>query len=576
LAHCGKPLVDATDDRMTIAEITDEPINGYIGTRMLFTALVPMEELDAVMSSVDGLGQGIRTDSGDRAFAADGAHSPSFWVYGMQGKKRFESLIHHWDDHNKEIIWPDDSFLMHFNLMPRFLDDEVAWDDYDLPLHDVVRSTPVSTYDFRNGRTTARITVRRDYLDRYLTEKNCAAVVTYFDERFSTGDPEVAALIKAKKFVFKQPGRELWFKNLQNLPFDQISQVWGSAVLLKPSGHAALRPTPPDLKWPGRAKLVKADQQGGFKPMETVFVKDEVLIAFEDKPDYEIHAITGSVGYENRWSVSYCRRVSRNHIELELRKLYEGAPSEIIVHFHQFAVPAAVAKKDAQINGKRNVGGRAKELIYAYLELTKTLTKLSARMGLPDNQKDICKYDVQEVEYRGWWMFPGLTPLGNVIPMGMTHTAFLERSKNIFSVFDDLQQAPLRRMAIQLGLDKDHIKEFKSLRLLSRLAQLAHLAIDAGFNLLDDAKAVANLWAKTTPERKELDAIFALQILRVSGAHNLGAKKRAEYLNALKVFGINEKDCIAGWGLSMDKVYDTLIIALRELDQLILTASRLG
>jgi hypothetical protein len=45
---------------------------------------------------------------------------------------------------------------------------------------------------------------------------------------------------------------------------------------------------------------------------------------------------------------------------------------------------------------------------------------------------------------------------------------------------------------------------------------------------------VANLWAKTTPGPKELDAIFALQILRVSGAHNLGAKKRAEYLKALK------------------------------------------
>jgi hypothetical protein len=101
---------------------------------------------------------------------------------------------------------------------------------------------------------------------------------------------------------------------------------------------------------------------------------------------------------------------------------------------------------------------------------------------------------------------------------------------------------------------------------LSCLAQLAHLAIDDGFNLLDDAKAVANLWAKTTPEPKELNAIFALQILRVSRAHNLGAKKHAHYLKALKVFGINEKDCIAGWGLSMDKVYDTLIVALRELN----------
>lgn len=576
LAHCGKLLVDAMDDRITIAEITDEPINGYTGTRMLFTALVPIEDLDAVMSSIDGLGQGIRTDPGGRAFAPDGAHSPSFWVYGMQGKKRFESLIHHWDNHNKEIIWPDDSFLMRFNLMPRFLGEEVAWDDYDLPLHDVVRSTPVSAYHFPNGRTTARITVRRDYLDRYLMQKNCAAVVTYFDERFSTGDSKVASLIKAKNFTFRQPGRQLWFKKLRNLPFDQISQVWGSAVLLKPSGHLALRHRPPNLKWPGRAKPVKADQQGGFKPMEMVFVKDEVLITFEDKPDYEIHAITGSVGYENRWSVSYCHRVGRNHIGLELRKLYEGAPGEIIVHFQQYAVPLAVAKKDAQVNGKRNVGERAKELIYAYLELTKTLTKLSTRMELPDNQKDICKYDVQEVEYSGWWMFPGLTPLGNVIPMGMTHTAFLERSKNIFSVFDDLQQAPLRRMAIQLGRDKDLLMEFKSLRLLSCLAQLAHLAIDAGFNLLDDAKAVAKLWAKTTPEPKELNAIFALQILRVSGAHNLGAKKRTDYLKALKAFGIDEKDCIAGWGLSMDKVYDTLIVALRELNQLILTASGLG
>jgi hypothetical protein len=39
-----------------------------------------------------------------------------------------------------------------------------------------------------------------------------------------------------------------------------------------------MRPTPPDLKWPGRAKLVKADQQGGFKPMETVFVKDDLSL----------------------------------------------------------------------------------------------------------------------------------------------------------------------------------------------------------------------------------------------------------------------------------------------------------
>jgi hypothetical protein len=51
------------DDRVTSAEIASEPVNGYTDTRMLFTALVPMEDLDAVMISIEGLGHGIFTCS---------------------------------------------------------------------------------------------------------------------------------------------------------------------------------------------------------------------------------------------------------------------------------------------------------------------------------------------------------------------------------------------------------------------------------------------------------------------------------------------------------------------------------
>jgi hypothetical protein len=344
LAHCGKPLVEPADDRVTIAEISDEPINGYTGTRMLYTALVPMEDLDAVMSTIDGLGQSIRTISEDRSFDQDGAFSPTFWMYGLKATKRFESLINHWGNGTKEILLPDNAFLMHFKLFPRFLDDEIAWDDYDLPLHDVVRTTPVSNYDFPNDRSAARITVRRDYLDRYLSHKNCAAVVTYFDERCSTGDAEVDALIKAGVYDLKQPGRELWFKNLLHLEHTQISQVWGTALLLKPSGVSSYRKATPVLTWPDRTEPVDSEKQGVFKTMETIFVKDDVLAEYEDKPEYAIHAITGSVGYENRWAVGHTHRIGRNHIELELRKLYEGAPTDVIVHFHKFAAAEAVAE----------------------------------------------------------------------------------------------------------------------------------------------------------------------------------------------------------------------------------------
>lgn len=572
LAHCGKPLVEPSDDRVTIAEISDQLVNGFSGNRMLYTALVPMEDLDAVMSTIDGLGQGIRTISENRSFASDGGHSPTFWVDGLQGTKQFESLINYWSNGTKEILLPDSAFLMHFRLFPRFLDEDIAWDDYDLPLRDVVLSTPVSNYDFPNGQSGARITVRRDYLDRYLTYKNCAAVATYYDQRHSTLDSEVAELIKAGVYERKQAGRELWFKNVHHLEYEQLSEVWGAALVLKPSGVSSHRKVTPILTWPDRVEPVDAEKQGVFKTMETVFVTDDVLVAYEDKPEYEIHATTGSVGYENRWAVGFCHRVGRNHIELELRKLYEGAPTDVIVHFNKFAVSAAIAKKDQQINGKRNVGERARELILAYLAFTQTISELSASVGFHVSQEEICKYDSVKVDYNGWWKFEGLKPFGNVIPLGMTRAAFLERCKNIFSVVDDLQQGPLRKMAIALGLDKDLLTSFKSLKLLSCLCQMSQIANDAGFNLVDDSKAVAANWTTKSLVPKELDSLFAVQVLRVSGAHNLSKDKTADYRAALQVFGITEKHCAGGWGRAMDEIYDRLIIDLRALNALIIKA----
>lgn len=575
LAHCGRQLVEPADDRVTIAELSDEPVNGYKGTRMLYTALVPMEILDPVMTTIDGLGQSIRTLSEDRSFADDGTFSPTFWMYGLDGTKRFESLVNSWGNGTKEILLPDNAFLMHFKLFPRFLDgDEIAWDDFDLPLRDIVRSTPVSSYDFPSGRSGAKITVRRDYLDRYLTYKNCAAVATYYDQRHSTGDADVAALIKSGVQGLKQPGRQLWFKKVLHLDYEQLSEVWGTALVLVPSGLASYRKATPILTWPDRPEPVDDEQQGVFKVMETVFVKDDVLIAYEDKPEYEIHAINGSVGYENRWSVGFCHRISRNHIELELRKLYEGAPADVIVHFHKFAVAEAIAKKDEQVNGKRNVGQRAEELIDAYLAFTQTVSELSAAMGLPISQETLCKYDSVKVDYSGWWKFDGLKPFGNVVPLALTRPAFLDRCKNIFSVMDDLQQAPLRRMAIALGIDKELLKEFKSMKLLSCICQLAHLGIDAGFNLIDDSAANVANWTPKTPTPKELESIFALQVLRVGGAHNLTQERKKDYLGALTTFGITENQCAGGWGFALDKVYDRLILDLNALNDLILKAQR--
>ena len=179
---------------------------------------------------------------------------------------------------------------------------------------------------------------------------------TYFDERYSTDDPEIAALIEKGGFSIKQPGRELWFKTLKIDFCNQISQVSASAVLLVPQGKPITNPVDPALVWPDHEGPITGNGAGQFATMERAFVKDEVLVAYEKRLEFDINPESGSIGYEHRWSVGFCDRYGRDHIALELRKLYEGATTEVIRHFHSFAASSVVADKDFNVNGNRNVG----------------------------------------------------------------------------------------------------------------------------------------------------------------------------------------------------------------------------
>ena len=153
----------------------------------------------------------------------------------------------------------------------------------------------------------------------------------------------------------------------------------------------------------------------------------------------------------------------------------------------------------------------------------------------------------------------------------MTRAAFLERCKDMLSILDDLQQAPLRQLTAALGLDKDVLKDFKSLKLFAAVYQMAKLGIEMELNFVDDATTVAQSWTSTIP-LSQFDPIFALQLLRVTGAHNLTGKRKVEYLKSLKTFDINEVNCVSGWGPALDKVYDTLIVSCKQVNELLIRA----
>lgn len=574
LAHCGLPLLRPADEYVTIGEITSDPVNNFKGNRMLYTALVPTENLDTVLDAVGGLISDVRTAPPERAFKPDGSYSPQFWIDLPTGKLRFESLVNKWDNHNKLVLLPDNAFLMCYRLIPEVLKDgSTSWHDLNRPVYDVVRVTPLSRYKVVEGYTTARVTVLRDYLEDYLSLKECVAVATFFDERYSTDDSEVAALMGNLGMSVKQPGREMWFKSLDVDFANQISQVSASDTLMIPHGQPITHPVEPSLQWPDHNGFITGNGWGQFKTLERAFVKDEALLAYQDRPEFDVHPESGSVGYESRWAFSYCNRYGRNHIAFELRKLYESAPEEVIKHFHTFAVSEAVADKEVQTHGKRNVGVRAKEFVEAYLDFTKTLSDLADALGIVATQEDIGKLNRSEIDYKGWWTFKDLKPIGRIIPLTLSFTDFLSRCKDLFEIFKALQKSHLLQVLVKLGLDKNQkvgpdkqpITKFESLKLAATVCQLAHLCIDSGISLVGDSGLIIAEW-DTEAKLDEFNPLFALNGLRIAAAHNVLDDKVED---ALEVFGIDKATCHNGWGLALDKVYDEVIAAIGAASQLI-------
>jgi len=390
LAHCGLPLLSATDQYVVVGEVTSERVNGFKGNRLLYTALVPQESVVTVLGATGGLISDIRKAPPDRAFHPEGGYSPQFWMELPDEKLRFESLVHKWDNHNKLVLVPNDAFLMCYQLIPEVRrDGTISWHDLDRPVYDVVRVTPLSHFETVDGYTTARVTVLRDYLEDYLSLKRCVAVAAFFDERYSTDNPEIGALIGEHGIHLKQPGRELWFTSLDVDFANQISQVSATATLMVPHGKPITDPIELSLQWPDHTGLITGHGYGQFAAMERAFVKDEVLLAYQDRPEFDVHPESGSVQYESRWAFSYCDRYSRNFIRFELRKLYEGTPDEVLRYFHSLSVKEAVAKKDLQTYGRRNVGIRAKEFVQAYLKLTRTLSDIANALGIVVTQADV-------------------------------------------------------------------------------------------------------------------------------------------------------------------------------------------
>jgi hypothetical protein len=563
VAHLQEKYDDGVSDHVIIAENNKEPCNGYKGLRIISTALIPLALVDEVLSSPGGIGYQVKSWGPRPCVNKDEIYDTSFWIDGRKGcDERFQTIVNAWKYHTHNVMLPDNVMLMTYGLVPRYLNDgSVCWDDPSGPVYDVLFVKSHVNIGDQKGDSLGFIKMRRDYLEDYCHLKGCAAVAVYYEERFSADDETFAPMLNGEKGkLLKLPGRELSMSVLNDGYFadaPQFSRVWGVRLILKPNHRPITDAQEPELIWPGHTESMCYEHAA----QEWIYgyVRDEVLLEYESRSEYKILPEFGGVSYGGWWGTDRTFRIGRHHIKVELKKLYEGCPPHVITHWHRFAVTEEIAQHDSELHGNRSIAHRAKDVIYAYLALLKSLEKFSDQIGVSQTQEEIGSLNSDDVTYRGWWSHEVSRQLYAVAPLTSSRDQFLTRSVALFKLIELLKPGPLRVMALRIGVPKDKIREFKSLKLLSCLYQLANLAKGQGYALLDkdDANIIVSQW-DPTKELPELISLFALNGLRDCQSHTPSKKRDQMIADAAKKFGIDVNATTSGWGYAIDSLYDRL------------------
>lgn len=568
LQHLSGVYDDGISDDVTIALIDDGPHDGYSGYRKVSTALVPLEIVDEVLATPGSVGWEVES-WGPRPVVDSGrAFDTSFWIQGRSREEKFQTVLNAWKHHNQEVILPDSVLLMTYGLVPRFLESKiVCWDDPARPVYDVVRAQSHVDYNKKSTRPLVQITIRRDYLEDYCHLKRCAAVAVYYEERYATEDSTILGILKNEEGrTLKLPGRELTICNLRNNEYHKstpfFSRVWGSRLILKPKARPISDEQDPRLVWPdhqGVMTLGRASNKWLYG-----YVSDSVLEAYEGRSEFLIHPESGGVSYGGWWAVSYCNRIGRGHIRIELKKLYEGCPPSVISHWHRHSVSEASAENDLKEHGNRNVARRAEEVLESFLQITAALARLSDRFEAGFSQEEFGGLASADVAYSGWWTLEVMKPISYVVRPDASEQQFLGRVVSIFKLVEMLKPAPIRNIALKIGVPAKKLSGFGSLKLLAVLCQLCETANSEGLDISSDSVQVVEAW-NSDSRLQPFVSIFALNMLRDLASHASSGARDRELAKQAELVGIDVSDTRSGWGLAIDRLFDHLIDDLNKI-----------
>jgi len=529
--------------------------------RIFTGGLVVPEEYARLDPNVE-LGHEVST-SGPHPFPTpDDAYVPWFHISAPKELPHgIEPLVPSWTSHNRTVLQPDPGFLMTYGLVPRLAprDQTINWDDPAGPDKNVVQSVPVSVYDYPESNR-GYVAIRREFLQDYASLRQRAVLFCFFERRIVV-DPALGELLAgAERRELHLPEAQIWLTRIDGS--NEISvQIWGRHVFMLPCALPISNRDEDlgELEWVGLRRAVTPQNYRSFSPIDFVYVDDRVLAAYEGNPEFGVHPETGGVVFGSQWAVSYCNRFGRNVIRVEVKKLYEGCPPNVIACWHAQSVPPPKGDVSENLSAP-NIGTRARRLVSALISVGEVIADLASAVASCRHTSDeIVGLSRAASEYHGWWNLSGIAPITHHVPLDLPRSRFLSRCKELDRVLvERFSERHLRALLVKLGIPREDVKDYGSLKLLNLICHIAKTSAATGLQWPSEANALIERTLENDIRAPLIPHLVQINRLRQLDAHREGAGADQELAEALEVFGVDIATTAGGFGMALDRVYDCL------------------
>lgn len=485
----------------------------------------------------------------------DYIYKPSFWLYlsKVSGLKKAEPLVVSWSSGSHTILSIDQGFLSAFSLSPRLSDNEIFWDDIKKPVYDVVKNKLLSEYDYPT-QTEAYVKIKRKYLTDYLRFRKKTAVQVFTIKKDIPIDNEISFLMKESEYFIEEYEKfEIRIRKFEHRQDKAHLEINGFKVLLNSNEDIIEEETIKGHFWKGIEGIVTEWRARHQMPFEYIYVSDTVLDRFEKDEDYEVYPQTGSVHYRNQWAVSYCQRIGKNAIKIEVKKLYEGNTFETINYWNKFSIDPS------EIIQGENICSKAEKLTRSFFLFGRIFSNYFNKLNdFSFSSIDIITLDEERIEYTGWSEFPDYKPITHHVNLNsFSKEQFISRCKKLYILLgENLREKSLRKIVDFLGFPNSETKSFRSIKLLELIISFIKITNESGLRPIEDSSVIV----ERTLEKKDYHSLIklsALNSIRQLDAHK--AKNSKSRLNkALSLLDINPNMISNNYSIACEQVYNSL------------------